>query len=65
MKYEMNDNRMKELFATIDAQITTREKQVPYGSDRRQGTGRPPDGQIERRKGGDRRSSRKSTEDGS
>lgn len=65
MKDDLRGDRMAELFATIDAQIATREKQVPYGSDRRQGNGRPPDGQIERRKGGDRRSRMKSDSGGS
>jgi hypothetical protein len=51
----MKDEKMEALFKTIDAQITLREEQARYGSDRRRSNGQPPAGQEDRRKG-DRRS---------
>jgi hypothetical protein len=50
----MKDEKMEALFKTIDAQITLREEQARYGSDRRRARVPLPAGQEDRRKG-DRR----------
>jgi hypothetical protein len=51
----MKDEKMEALFKQIDAQITLREEQARYGSDRRRARVPLPAGQEDRRKG-DRRS---------